>query len=637
MIHRRYPTGFLLILVGAGLFPSIPARAQDAQPSAADLRAQIGARAVAVDPPVAEAPLDLWPEFSPLTLAWISAVVILVLTIQSRPLLGWQTLDGVVLAAMSVLLALRDGSAAASERVRWWAYLLLSLSAVYWMIRGLRLVVARAVPARQANVATPALVVLLATTVLLAMRQIATAPLSAGARDGFIGGIFTAETGKLPYGDALGHDARSPLLYLAHAGAVRLVRSTYDHDGVTTPVSWSNRDAWLAPAAFATADLGSVRLMNWTLFALAAFGLGLIGARLHSPPLGLTLATLFSVFPGTLECLPRPEIMLPATLLLWTAVAATLPAVGGLLSSILLVMAGAAWPWAWLGVPVLLAYFLRRGLPGLGAPVGTLAAAAGCVAGLTLMTAPTIPRAEGALQVAALQPAYQARSSAETAIVIERITTPATVEPTLKSGPWRFLIESESVRLNDGPNGPMLPAGVDRSAVMYRQVAASAEALPRLQAAYRKALADEPFMTRMWVTLRTVLEATWLPAQPPPSPVSGAWALWAGQDTSAASRWTFIRRSMKVAVGLAAVLVALMVLQRPGAAAPQLVGGLLVVAAGTLLASELGAATNLVWLLPVALAALAANSGAATPRVLVPAVSAAAPPVRPAPRITVER
>ena len=61
------------------------------------------------------------------------------------------------------------------------------------------------------------------------------------------------------------------------------------------------------------------------------------------------MMAVFCVFPGSLECLPRPEIMLPSFLLTWTIVFALLPFVGGALATLCLVLAGVAWPWAWLG------------------------------------------------------------------------------------------------------------------------------------------------------------------------------------------------------------------------------------------------------------------------------------------------
>ena len=380
----------------------------------------------------------------------------------------------------------------------------------------------------------------------------------------------------------------------------------------------------------------AVRLANALLLVLLLSALAGIGHRMHSVALGQMLVVVACIFPGVLECLARPEIMLPTVLLAWSIAFVTVPGVGGLLSVLALVLAGLAWPWAWLALPVMLAYFFRRGWQALGATIGLVGGAAAAVVGITALVAPALPRADGALREAGMTPPYAARLSDDGTPVIEHRRPSETIEPMfIKKRIWRPLLNRDELRLDSASMQPALPNGVDARAVRYRDVVATGEAREVLQDDYRAALAQEPQVARMCASLRTVLEATWKPEVKPTAPVVGVWDLWAAEQPG--GQWTLIRRVAKIVVGLLALLVALVLIRGQRPQVHQLIGGLLVVCAATLVISMPGAATNWVWLMPAALAALAANSGAPAAKLETRASERPPLDLGPAPRITVEK
>lgn len=586
---------------------------------------------------------DLWPDLSRPTLTWIAVVVILLLTLQSKPVFSWRNIDGVVLALAAVLLALRDNRDVirgdpVGFSVQWWAYLLLAIVGLYWLARGLKLLMSKTAPALGPNVSERALVILVLAGLFVAFSFVARAPISAASRDGLIGGIYTAETAKLPYGDALGHDARSPVLYLLHAGAARLVQPTYQLGGEPVSMRWQDREAWLDEAAWETVDLTPVRLVNALLFVLLFAALAGIGHRLHSVAVGQTLVAIVCFFPGALECFARPDIMLPTVLLAWSIAFVKVPGVGGILSVFLLVLAGLAWPWAWLALPAMLAYYVRRGWHALGAPIGLLAGIALALIGVTALVAPTLPRHDGALAGAGITPDYTARLSDDGTPIIERHRPDELVERTFKSWLWRLLLRPDEIRLDSPATQSALPNGVDAGSVRYRDVVAGGEARELLQRRYREALARESAATRWWTALRTLLEATWKPATVPAQPRTGTWELWAGGASGSAARWTWIRRSSKIVAGLLSLLVALALIRGPRRQLHHLIGALLMVSAATLLVSWIGPTTNWVWLMPALLGVLAVRGEPVAASVVAP-VSPDLPPYEhgPAPRITVEK
>jgi hypothetical protein len=335
--------------------------------------------------------------------------------------------------------------------------------------------------------------------------------------------------------------------------------------------------------------------------------------------------------------------MLPAALMVWSLAFALLPGVAGLLSTLCLVLAGLAWPWAWLALPLFWAYFLRRSWHVVGSTLGLLGGAAGCLAGLTWLTLPSIPRPDGALSAAGVRTDYAALLTNDGTLVIEEDKTADTVSPTLLAPLWRFLLGSEECALNSIGERSQLsnvewPNGVDPGSVKYRSIRASGGAYVELQKDYRAAVADTPDITRAWVALRTVMEATYRPTTPP---LTGTWHLWARAGQDQAGLWTLARRLTKLVVGLMALSLAALFLFAKPLQPYQLVGATVAVCGGTLLASGLGAVTNLAWLIPVALALLAAKGRQREQQNATPPNQSAEPPpmpnLGPAPRITVEK
>lgn len=608
----------------------------DLAPSKALRRGNVGT--VAREMPRVGLWADLLPELSASTLAWIAVVVILLLTLQVRPLRSWHNLDGLVLALTALLFLLRGTfdvprAGPAGQAVQWWAYLLLTAAALYWLMRGLWLLLAKTVPALTPNISQRAMFVLIVAGLFVAGARIVNAPVSDGSRDGLIGGLCMAETGKLPYGDTLGHDARSPLVYALHAGAVKLVEPVNPAEAETP---WTDRSVALHDASLTTADVITVWLVNGLLFVLLLAALAGIGHRMHSTVLGQILVVIACVFPGVLECVARPEIMLPAALLAWSIAFVTVPRVGGLLAVLTLVLAGLAWPWAWLALPAMLAYFLRRQWQALGAVIGLLGGMAAALVGFTALVAPMLPRAGGALRDAGITPAYAARLSDDGIPVIEHYRPSETIDPTFKRWIWQPLLNRDELSLDSASTQLALPNGVNAAGVKYRDVTATGAARAVLQRQYRAVLAQAPLLARTSASLRTVLEATWKPEVTPATPVLGVWDLWAAEQPG--SQWTLARRIAKILVGLLALLVALALIRSRRPQLHRLIGGLLVVCGATLVISMTGAVANWVWLMPVALAALAVRTGSlAVSRLETPARERPALDLGPAPRITVER
>ena len=585
---------------------------------------------------------DLVPHFDPTTLAWVAVVVILMLTLQTRPFFSLRNVDGLMLVLIALLLPLRDNESfirgdQSGATVQWWVYLVLTLIALYWVLRGLRLALARVVPVWQTNVSEGGLVVVLAAGLILVGNYVAKAPVTDGSRDGLTGGICVADTGKLPYGEGANFDARSPLLYLLYGGAVQVVEPTYN---VSESLDWDQRTDWDKEEVFnsPTFDDTVIRLVNALLTLLLLAALAAIGYRNHSVAAGQCLVAIACVFPGSIECLGHPEIMLPTVLLAWSVALARVPGIGGLLSLLLAVMAGVAWPWAWLVLPVLLAYFLRNGVPGLGAVVGLLGGAAAIVAGLLTLVAPSLPRQDGALKGAGYTPTYAARNSSDGALVIEYNPEHETVEPTFKSWFWKWMLSRDELTLSDVTPQPALPNGVDAGAVMLRDINANGPARLSLQRAYRASLRDLSPVDRALVAARTVIESTWKPATPPAVARIGAWDLWnATVAPERAAHWDLIRRVCKVLAGVLALLLAVVMMRGERPRIHHLVGALLVISAAVLLVSPAGAVANWVWLLPTVLAALAAQSLPLTAK-KTPAIGQLPPlDYGPAPRITVDR
>ncbi len=572
---------------------------------------------------------SLLPVFDTRALAWIAAVLTLALVARVRPLLTMRNVDALVLSLSCLVLLLRDHpgyfeTTPAGPGVRWYAYLATAVIAGYWFVRGLTLLRSARPRPIHANMAEGGLAVLAIAGLVMALTTIGNAPLSDGARDGFLGGLVTAETGHLPYGD-IETDSRSPLLYLLFAGANRVVPSTFDSHAGPNEMNWQNHEQWKWINWEDVADLRTVLAVNATLFVLLFAAVTLIGRRLHSTPFGLTLGTLLCFYPGFIECFHQPQVTLPATLLAWTILLATIPGIGGLLAILTALAAGLAWGWAFLALPVLLGYFFGKRWNGFGAAFGLIVGISGIVAGLLYLVAPSMPRPDGAMRLAGWQPAYTAEVAEDGALVINKFNVDQELEGNFQSGFWRYLMR-ETFTLDTPDLQPALPAGVTAGQVFYQRLDADPTARDRLQASYRNRLASEQPVARLRAATRTVLESTWKPRPQshhvPERP--GTWALWSASGDLPESRWTQIRRGGKVLVGLIALVLGLLLFRAKDATCDQLLGGLLSVAAAAVLISAPGAVSNLVLLAPFVLACLAAGGDPEEPAVPATAPRASA-------------
>lgn len=642
--NRRQRRTLVLVAVVAAVLGSAGALAQSAAPTAPPT--------IATAEPATPHAVAFWPDLGGTVLAWFAAVVILTLTFTLRPLFSWRNLDGLLLAGTGLLLARRLDTTAAfgGHTCQWWSYLGLTIVAAYWLVRGVGLLLATRVSRPAGVLPTGATIVLLVAGLVICAQHIASAPISAGAADGAIGGLYTSETGKLPYGDTPGRDGRAPLLYAVYAAAARLAEPTIalGNDAVPDGFRWPSRETWLHESESTGYDLAAERLVNTVLFLGTLLGLYVIGRRLQNGAAALVLLAIFCVFPGTLECLSRPEIMLPAMLLTWTLAFALLPGVGGFLATLCLVLAGVAWPWAWLGLPVLLGYFWRRGWHALGATVGVLGGAALIVYGLLQFVQPTIPRASGALLAAGRQPTWSVHLAQDGTLMPVRRDAVAEIEsPSLTKPLWRLLVTLGARPVENSTSGqPQIdwPKSAGDAPVFYHEFEPDADALPILTARYRAAMAEATATARLAAAARTVLEATWFPMQASPAAVPSTWTQWGGASGAQAGGIVTLRRIVKVVAGLLALWAALAIFFGRRTRPRQLAGGLLIVAAGTLLASSAGAVANLVWLLPLVLVLWVVHEESPVPAAAAPAAERRPPPAfealayprGPEPRITTE-
>lgn len=550
----------------------------------------------------------IWPDLSESTIAWFAAIVVLALTLR-RPWRSARNLDGVILAAMCLFVLLRAfDTASIDDGVSWqWrAYLGLTLLAIYWVARGTSVLLANRVRNAGERDLNGALVVLTVVSVALCAYHLATASLSTDSRDTIAGSFYMAHTGELPYGTPADLSGRSPLAILAHAGVVRAAAPTLAaHRVMERWQTWTTRAEWEQAPWWGWAEDTVARPVNAVLFALLIFGLYVLGRRLRSPAAGLTMVAVFCVFPGVHECLARPGIMLPATLLTWAIVFSLWRGIGGLLGTFGLVITGLAWPWAWLGLPLLLAYFFRRSWQALGSIAGLGAGVAVIVIGLMELVSPALPRKAAALDHAGVQPSFTAERVDESTLVFSHQI--AATQPASAAGTqyfWRALLERSAtpVARADAATGVQIdwPNDVNGHTVWYWEVQPTPAARPLLQQAYRQHAAALPNAQRLLVNLRTLMEATWLPQVGLDPPIEPAWRYWGGQPLS--SGWRTARRVVKICVGLLVIWATLAIFFGRRTQPRHLLGAFLLLVAGTLLASASGAVTNLAWLMPFVVA-----------------------------------
>lgn len=609
--------------------------------------------------PVEEWPI--WPDLSPSTLAWFAAIIILALNFRTRPLISLRNLDTLVLVAIGIALAARFETATPAwlngHSVQWLAYVLLGVATAYWLIRGLGLALGpREIPRVHVSVSSSAMLVFLLVGMAICVREIATAPISIGSRDGVVGGLALLDTGKHAYGQAPGYETRSPALYGLHAAVMFAIPPRVINDaGIIVPARWDQRKTWLTEDWVSNAQLAAARATNALLFMLMLVGLYLCGARLHSAGVGLTMVAVFTVFPGTLECLARPEIMLPATLLTWATYLALLPGMFSFFSMLLLCLAGISWPWAWFAMPVFLASFIRRGaLSAIAASAALVGAFALAAFALTTLVQPAAPRADGALRAAGVMPKFELVQVEET-WRLRPVAPPTTqVAGGVTSGLWRFLLNRDEARYAGSTKSGVRLFELDQSAgqsidgepFLFRE---TRFASPDSPVSSQYTPADGEFSTRLAAGLRTVLEAVWLPAAAPADPVPPATVVWlAGASQTSADT---IRFWSKSAAALACIVVGMFLLLGQRNGPHHLIGGIAFASAAGLLASGIGPATNWVWLMPAVLALTAVHleppgvlrkpiaspggaAGGAAGVGITP--SAASGRLGPAPRITVQ-
>ncbi len=555
---------------------------------------------------------EFWPDLSWPTVCWFGAIAILLMTIRVQFKYWLHNADGKILAAMCLLLALRGVAGTwAGHSWLWWAYLGLTVAMLYWLLRGLSRVVATGPVENPVTVSHGVRAVMLLVALAVSFYDIATAPLSTASRDAVVGGLITAETGHLPYGEAPAYESRNPLLYLTYGGAVQVIKPDLldPETGTSRPLTWEDRDWWQSRETWLEdADLPAARLVNALLFLGVLAGLLVIGQQLHSGPMARGMVVMFCLFPGTLECLPQPDIMIATLLLTWAVAFSLVPGVRSLLGMLVAVLAGAAWPWAWLAVPVLLLHFFRQGAAHVvGSIVGLLGGVALCVAGILAFVSPAPPRADGALQMAGEQPTYAARVGTDGTLELERLSI--ATQPTEEAGPataplWDWLISSDTLALN--------VEQIPEAEIAFTQIRATGNARDVVRNAYVREAAEASDWTRFLVHTRTLLEATWIPAARPQPQIAGTWHFWGGPPPME-GRWVMIRRIGKVVVGLLTIWMALLMLSHQRRDPRYLVSALLVVLSGGLLVSEFGAGTYLVWVTPLILAHLAVEHAGSKP------------------------
>lgn len=592
---------------------SAPAPATSSAPSIVDEADHAVAPPTLLVPHAAGGPsrapgASFWPDLAGPALPWFAAVVILLLVLQLRPLICIRNVDAIALAATCLLLLGRTHEEPAFGSPFAWQTIsaaLLTAAAAYWLLRALSTLGARRIARFDVNVSSGAMLVLTLAGIAVCVTRISTAPISPASRDGVVGGICVAATGKLPYGETPGYDTRSPLLYFIHAGAAQAAAplNSFADDPSHAPLQWKDRATWLSdPEWWLAEELPAARLVNALLFVMVLVATYAIGARLHSAAIGLTMAAALCVFPGTVECVSRPEIMLPTALLSWAMLLALLPG-GGLLAGLFCVLAGVAWPWAWLTLPIFLAFAARRGWDGFGGLAGTLGGAALAVFVLLQTTIPTLPRADGALATAGTPPQTTIRVGGADRLIAEpRIDAPAPA-PAVTAPLWRALLSVETLdlptsRLDATSSAPANPP-------RFRDLAPTPEARPIVQSAYREAAAGASTVARSIMAIRTTLESTWLSRGRPDWPMAPAWETWAGEPLRAGTPWHTARRAAKATIGALALALGFLILRQPVVRPHHLVGGLLAMCSLILVGSAMGAVANLVFVLPGALALLA--------------------------------
>lgn len=538
------------------------------------------------------------------------AVVVLILFLSNRPFTTGRSLDAIILAAGCVLLALRGGTPALfGPNTTWLTYTLLTVFGAYWLARGLVFMRASHISRAEVGVGEAAQGVLAVAALLLALHTIANAPLTQASQDGLVGGIHLLDTGTMPYGVTVGYDGQSPLLYAAHAAVAHLMPPEIAVGSELIPLTWDKRHIWEHMDWPEAEGVAAARMVNALLFLLAIIGLTTLGRWLHSTSMGLALATAFAVLPGISECLTRPDILLPMVLLIWTLVFATLPGLFALFASAILVIAGLAWPWLWLALPALLLWFVGRGWAASAGAIGMVGGTAAAVWIAIGLTLPGPPRADGAIAAAGITTSHVARVQ-NGSLLISAQSGNANPASGIRAQFWQMLLDQETGRLRSQASTLRFEeaANTGGGELIFRELAVEAGARERLIPLYREAVAENGYLPH----LRTLLESVWLPTRSTEPTARGAWMVWSAENPDREAQIVNIRRAIKVAAGILALLLAVMVIANRLNQPYQLVGVVTAICAAALIASESGAVANQALLLTPALLLFAVDGRATT-------------------------
>lgn len=575
-------------------------------------------------------PFRFWPNLDAPTLGWIAAVVTLALTLRPRQVISQRSLDGLVFAAACVLYPQRSSEAAffgGALTAQWWALTGLAVAAGYFAIRGIVLLVQRrAEPLVGGPLPGGAATVLTIAGLALCIAFISTRPVGEAAREGFLGGLKLIDTGTFPYGDDPKIERHSPLFYSLYAGVARVLPAKVVLDEENDPVklTWTNRDAWIDSAWSEVIAPDSLRLANGILFIVLLASVISIGQQLFSARAGLTMGAVLCFFPGTHALLDDAPALLAASLVALAVALAVMPRLGGLLGPAALALAGLAWPWAWLGLPVLMGGFLRRGGQALASIVSLVLGASAVLYIVVAFVNPATPRADGMLALAGLAPSYTARINVEKTMLVAPEAGEEPASGGLTAPLWAALVRADPTPVGHGliqgaavdkPTGAGLnQATDDTNDVKFWQVDAKGEARTALVASYRGHVGkdDVPPLTRGLAAIRTVIESTWTPAAAPTRDAPSAWHIWSG-GRMRDGLWLVIARIAKALAVFAALWAMFALFAGKRRLARQMFGGLLAVFMMAALADPLGAGHYFAWVAPVALGLWAAYDGREEP------------------------
>ncbi|MGE3180003.1 MAG: hypothetical protein AB7N71_00085 [Phycisphaerae bacterium] len=576
--------------------------------------------------------LPVWPSFNRVQFAWIGVLGILAITLMLRRGSELAALDGLLLAFAATCMLLRSVHTTpdflVGHDLSWWTYLALLAIVVYFAVRGMFLL-GNQVPdqvGRSGN--EGAAFVFLVAAILFGTWYAKNVPPAQASVDGLLGGRETMDFGTLPYGTTSNHNHRSPLLYLWYASLAKmdLVNPLPDRAS-EFEFERTNFEVRTQVAPYLWYSARPILWSNLFFAGLTLIGLMVIGSRLHSASVGLSLAALFALFPGTLDAITNSELLLGTALLTWAIAFSLLPLLGGFFGALFFVAAGFVWPWAWLGLPILLAYSWVRGWMVVWSIFGFLAGVGLFVWALPILVPASLPQPRGFWSDSAEFPRYAAAFDPEQLTLTitpmtERQRTELAAEPHTFAPMIDWLLRQGSTTIDrlastsfsDGR--VVIAEGVDPHTTHYAAILPVDElSRSKLQAQYQFDMSTADPKKQFMGSLRTLIEDTWRPGKSPYSLEQSAWRSWGALEKSKADQIRTIRRVIKTMALVLAALCSVILLSRKAVAPPAFVGALLAVLAVGFIASLNGPGDHWAWILPAMLAAHAAT------RPRLPAVS----------------